>query len=120
MKRAVLFYLAIFVWTCSSLTASAQTDYWAAVRQDYLNRSDISQEVRDQVGTYNLKSAEQSRNMYRYLMFLYAYMPQSDLADYDFSFFEQQVATAMEARSTFSWGKTIPDDISVILWWSIA
>ena len=89
----------------------AQKDYWAAVQQDYFNRKDIPEEVRDQVGMYNLKSAEQSRNIYRYLMFLYAYMPQSDLADYDFGFFEQQVKVAMEARNTFSWGKTIPDDI---------
>ena len=90
---------------------AAQDDYWTAVRLDYQNRTDIPQSVRDQVGFYNLKSAEQSRNMYRYLMFLYAYMPQSDLADYNFDFFDQQVKVAMEARETFSWGKTIPDDI---------
>ena len=113
MNRKIFFSLILnfLVLTVLPINSFAQNDYWAAVRQDYLNRSDISQEVRDQVGMYNLKSAEQSRSIYRYLMFLYAYMPQSDLADYDFSFFEQQVATALEARNTFSWGKTIPDDI---------
>ncbi|MBO6080800.1 MAG: transglutaminase domain-containing protein, partial [Bacteroidales bacterium] len=90
---------------------SAQNDYWTAVRHDYQNRTDIPQYVREHVGFYNLKSAEESRNMYQYLMFLYAYMPMSDLADYDFEFFEDQVKVAMEARKTFSWGKTIPDDI---------
>ena len=113
MNRKIFFSLILnfLVLTVLPINSFAQNDYWAAVRQDYLNRSDISQEVRDQVGMYNLKSAEQSRSIYRYLMFLYAYMPQSDLADYDFEFFEQQVATALEARNTFSWGKTIPDDI---------
>ena len=111
MKRTFLSCLFIIVWICSSLATFAQTDYWAAVRQDYFNRQDITDEVRDQIGMYNLKSAEQSRNMAQYLMFLYAYMPQSDLADYDFSFFEQQVNVALQARNTFSWGKAIPDDI---------
>ena len=36
----------------------------------------------------------QSRDMAQYLTFLYAYMPQSDLADYDFEFFEDQVKVA--------------------------
>ena len=115
MNRKIfsLLILNLLILIVLPTSGFAQTEYWAAVRQDYLNRSDIPQEVRDQIGFYNLKSAatEQSRNMYQNLMFLYAYMPQSDLADYDFSFFEQQVATAMEARKTFSWGKTIPDDI---------
>ena len=113
MNRKIFLLVVInfLVLTILPIRIIAQNDYWAAVRQDYLNRQDISEEVRDQVGMYNLKSAEQSRNMYRYLMFLYAYMPQSDLADYDFSFFEEQVKVAQEARETFSWGKTIPDDI---------
>ena len=113
MKRKIFLFLVLnlLITTVFHTESFAQTDYWTAVREDYQNRTDIPQEVRDQVGMYNLKSAEQSRNMYRYLMFLYAYMPQSDLADYDFGFFEQQVKVAMEARNTFSWGKTIPDDI---------
>ncbi|MBR6334129.1 MAG: transglutaminase domain-containing protein [Bacteroidales bacterium] len=45
------------------------------------------------------------------LKFLYQYMPQSDRADYDTAFFKMQVDYAFLARETFSWGKTIPDDI---------
>lgn len=45
------------------------------------------------------------------LEFLYAYMPLSDLADYDGEFFLRQVESAFEARDYFAWGKTIPDDI---------
>ena len=43
--------------------------------------------------------------------FLYAYMPLNDLADYDGAFFLEQVNSSLEARKTFSWGKTIPDNI---------
>ncbi|MDR0415289.1 MAG: transglutaminase-like domain-containing protein [Prevotellaceae bacterium] len=45
------------------------------------------------------------------LEFLYAYMPLCDLADYDGEFFLKQVNAAFNARSYFSWGKTVPDDI---------
>ena len=110
-KNPLLTTIILLLCSVFAKPLFAQKDYWAAVQQDYFNRKDIPEEVRDQVGMYNLKSAEQSRNIYRYLMFLYAYMPQSDLADYDFGFFEQQVKVAMEARNTFSWGKSIPDDI---------
>lgn len=45
------------------------------------------------------------------LEFLYAYMPLSDLADYDGEYFLGQVRAAFEARDYFDWGKEIPDDV---------
>jgi transglutaminase-like putative cysteine protease len=45
------------------------------------------------------------------LEFLYAFMPLSDLADYDGEFFLDQVRYALLARETFDWGTTVPNDI---------
>lgn len=45
------------------------------------------------------------------LKFLYAYMPLSDLADYDGDFFLKQVDVALKTRETFSWGRQIPEKI---------
>jgi transglutaminase-like putative cysteine protease len=45
------------------------------------------------------------------LKFLYAYMPLSDLADYNGDFFLENVRYSLAARDTFSWGKTIPEEI---------
>ncbi len=45
------------------------------------------------------------------LEYLYAYMPLSDLADYEGGFFLQQVKTVLKARNEMSWGKTIPEDV---------
>ena len=45
------------------------------------------------------------------LEFLYAYMPYSDLADYDQDFFLSQVRSAFAARETMPWGKLVPEDI---------
>ncbi len=43
------------------------------------------------------------------LIFLYAYMPLSDLADYNGGFFLQNIKLSFEAKNYFSWGKTIPE-----------
>ncbi|MBQ2511700.1 MAG: transglutaminase domain-containing protein [Bacteroidales bacterium] len=43
--------------------------------------------------------------------FLYAYMPLSDLADYEPEFYLQQVRYAFRAREEMPWGKAVPEDI---------
>ena len=43
--------------------------------------------------------------------FLYAYMPLSDLADYEPGFFLQQVRHALRAREEMPWGRDIPEDV---------
>ncbi|MBQ3851608.1 MAG: transglutaminase domain-containing protein, partial [Bacteroidales bacterium] len=108
MKRILPFLLL-----CALLhpILSAQNDYWNAVYKDFQNRKEIPEYVHKQIWNYRVMSDIRSRDMGQHLEFLYAYMPMSDLADYDFEFFKDQVKVAMEARNTFSWGKSIPDDI---------
>lgn len=45
------------------------------------------------------------------LKFLYAYSSLSDLADYNGDFFLQNVRTSFAAKDTFSWGKTVPENL---------
>jgi len=45
------------------------------------------------------------------LEYLYAYMPLSDLADYDGDFYLQNVKAVLKARSEMSWGKAVPEDV---------
>ncbi|MCX6251008.1 MAG: transglutaminase-like domain-containing protein [Bacteroidetes bacterium] len=45
------------------------------------------------------------------LQFLFAFMPLSDLADYNGDFYLKNVSTSLMARDSMSWGKTIPEDI---------
>lgn len=54
----------------------------------------------------NLTTREQEA-----LMFLYAYMPLNDMADYDGTFFLRNVKLALAAADTFAWGKTVPEDV---------
>ena len=44
------------------------------------------------------------------LEFLYAYMPLSDLADYQSEFFLKNVQLSLKAREEMPWGKTIPEE----------
>ena len=45
------------------------------------------------------------------LKFILAYSPLSDIADYDGEFFLNNIRASFAARDTFSWGKTLPDDL---------
>ena len=45
------------------------------------------------------------------LEYLYAYLPLSDLADYNGDFFLQQVKAVLKARNEMKWGKSVPEDI---------
>jgi transglutaminase-like putative cysteine protease len=66
------------------------------------NRSDALFKVMDSNITRSEKEA---------MMFLYAFMPLSDLADYDGEFYLKNVRSSFAARDTFSWGKTVPEDL---------
>ncbi len=44
------------------------------------------------------------------LKFLYAYVPLSDLSNYDGNYYLGQVQYALKARDTFSWGKLVSED----------
>ncbi|MBN2681486.1 MAG: transglutaminase domain-containing protein [Bacteroidales bacterium] len=45
------------------------------------------------------------------LKFLYAYMPLSDLAEYDGDFFLKHVKSALKAKGEISWGSEMPEKI---------
>ena len=111
MNKKLFVIVNCLLFCLLSSSAVAQTDYWDAVLQDFNNRKSIPEEVHRRFAKSMVLSAKDNTEELNYLTFLYAYMPQSDLADYDFDFFEQQVRVALKARQTFSWGKTIPDDI---------
>ena len=58
-----------------------------------------------------LKLDTLSRTEREAMEFLYAYMPLSDLADYNPTFYLQQVRYAFKARREMPWGKEIPEDV---------
>ena len=84
-------------------------DYRQQVQKDFKQRKELAQGRNDAL--FGVFKQSLTREEKEALQFLYAYMPLSDLADYDGNFFLQQVRGALKARETFSWGNTIPEDI---------
>ncbi|MBQ7062443.1 MAG: transglutaminase domain-containing protein [Bacteroidales bacterium] len=83
------------------------SEYRAQVHQDFLQRKQLAEGLTgafDGMDTLDTETREA-------LEFLYAYMPYSDLADYDQAFYLQQVRAAFKARDEFSWGSKVPEDI---------
>ena len=82
--------------------------YRAQVHEDYLNRTKLA-EGRSEVlfaGMDTLCVKEREA-----MEFLYAYMPYSDLADYDFVYFLKHVRYAFKAQQEMEWGKMVPEDV---------
>ena len=85
-------------------------NYRKQVQQDFLLRSEtFNARTEPLLSVFEDESTTQEET--EALQFLYAYMPLSDLADYDGSFFLKQVRLSLSARDEFPWGKTIPEEI---------
>lgn len=77
-------------------------------RLDYIERRIILHESADDF--FN-KSEIADTVLQPYLRFLFAYMPISDFADYDYEFYQRHVEYSLLAKETFPWSREIPDDI---------
>ena len=84
-------------------------DYRAQVEKDFEARKTLAAGCADDL--FSVMDTSLSLEETEAMQFLYAYMPYSDLADYDGAFFLKQVRTAFAARDTFSWGRTVPEDV---------
>jgi hypothetical protein len=115
MSKKILFILLVCV-NIPFLKAQDRTRHFIsdAVYLDQVNKA--FEQIKAQASgratqLFNVFSGKLSLEEEEALKFLYAYMPLSDLADYDGSFFLKQVRMSLLARETFTWGKTIPEDI---------
>lgn len=87
----------------------SDTEYRETVETDFLK-------VKENVGSrtdalFSVFNNKLSTEKVEALKFLFAYMPLNDLADYDGEFFLRNVELAFAARDSFSWGKTVPEDV---------
>lgn len=109
MKKIIaLFCLSILLCACGKHFISDKT-YREQVHNDFLQRQELAKGRSEALfGVFDQKLTTEEREA---LEFLYAYMPLSDLADYDGEFFLQQVRMSFKARESFAWGKKIPEDV---------
>jgi transglutaminase-like putative cysteine protease len=83
--------------------------YRDVVHQDFLKRENLSEERK--LAMFSIFNGSITSEEREALEFLYAYMPLSDLADYNGDYFLKQVRYSFLAENSFTWGKTVPEDI---------
>lgn len=66
--------------------------------------------AKSQIPIWTIFSQELSSDEKQALEFIYAYMPLSDLADYQPEFFLKNVKYSLKSRTEMPWGKTIPEE----------
>lgn len=117
MKNTGLYYIifsiiAILLSSCNAGNEHFLKDkeYREQVHSQFLKRKELAA-GRDMQLFSVFEKPDLTLEQREALEFLYAYMPLSDMADYDGEYFLKQVDAAFHAREYFDWGKTIPDDI---------
>jgi transglutaminase-like putative cysteine protease len=108
MKKTLLLLVAVLTLVACHHEPHFITDkdYRNEVHQDFENRVSQFSILNSQLKLDTLCQTEREA-----MEFLYAYMPLSDLADYEPSFYLNQVRYAFKAREEMPWGKDVPEDI---------
>ena len=107
MKR--LFLMAV---TAMLLLASCQRGQHFITVRAY--RSEVHADFEARMAQFPMLGVQLdtlSRAEREAMEFLYAYMPLSDLADYEPAFYLNQVRYAFRAREEMPWGKDVPEDV---------
>ncbi|MCR4658696.1 MAG: transglutaminase domain-containing protein [Bacteroidales bacterium] len=81
-------------------------EYRQQVENDFECRMSQFSTLNSQLRLDTLNRAEREA-----MQFLYAYMPLSDMADYEPAFFLEQVRGAFQAREEMAWGRSVPEDV---------
>ncbi|MFC2102233.1 transglutaminase family protein [Bacteroidota bacterium] len=87
----------------------SDSSYRAKVREQFNKQEKLASHRSDTL--FGVFQQDLTTKEHEALEFLYAYMSLNDLADYDGAFFLKNVRTSLATQDTFSWGKTIPEDI---------
>ena len=110
MKNLIIIIIALMAFSCSNQNHFiTDKEYRETVIADFEKVKDLASNREDQLfDVFNQNITLEEKEA---LMFLYAYMPLNDLADYNGEFFLNNVRLALRTRETFSWGNQIPEDI---------
>ncbi|NVO02151.1 MAG: transglutaminase domain-containing protein [Bacteroidetes bacterium] len=83
--------------------------YRSKVDKQFLKQKDLAKNRQKELfDVFNQKITTEESEA---LKFLYAYMPLSDLAEFDGKFYLRNVRTSLKAKETFAWCKTMPEEI---------
>jgi len=112
MKLSLNFIVVLTVALSSCISHShliTDSKYLEETEQSFLKRKKLAA-ARDSA-LFSVFKQKVSTEQEEALKFLYAYMPLNDLADYNGSFFLDNINVSLKARNETSWGKNIPEAI---------
>jgi len=94
---------------CSGKHLINNKEYRSKVESSFKEREHLAQNRKDKL--FNVFGSGLSLQQEEALKFLFAYMPLSDLADYNGDFFLANANIALKTRKESPWGKDIPEEI---------
>jgi transglutaminase-like putative cysteine protease len=101
--------IILLLMSCSGNHLINNKDYLAGTEKAFVFKKELAaNRDSDLFSVFNQKLSNQQSEA---LKFLYAYMPLSDLADYNGDFFLANVNFSLKSRKETTWGKDIPEDI---------
>ena len=107
--KIILTLISVMLWSCSGNHLINDNQYLAITEKAFNQRKHLATN-RDSA-LFSVFNQHLSIKQSEALKFLYAFMPLSDLADYNGDFFLSNVDMSLRAKSETSWGKEIPEDI---------
>jgi transglutaminase-like putative cysteine protease len=101
--------ISFVIGSCTGNHLITDNQYREKVSKDFKASTIIAKNREKELFSFQSKnlSSEQREAM----EFLFAYMPLSDLADYDGEFFLENANLALKTRKERSWGRKIPENI---------
>ena len=101
-------FIAFFAVACSQPKFINDEAYLDQVMLDFQSKERTMQKggYFDDIRHLNMNKAEQEA-----MMFLYAYMPSSDVTDYTAAYYLDNVKLTLQAQEEMPWGKNIPEEL---------
>jgi transglutaminase-like putative cysteine protease len=109
--KFLLIPVMVLVSSCSKNAIVPDRTYLEKIENSFIERRQLA--IHKNKELFNVFDDNLSQDQEVALKFLYAYMPLSDLADYDGRFFLENVNLALAARTAMPWGNEFPQELFI-------
>jgi hypothetical protein len=108
LKLQIALLLAILT-ACTGKNLISNKKYFLIVEKSFTERTQLASNRKSEL--FSIFDQKLSLSQKEALKYLYAFMPLSDLADYNGEFFLANADISLRTKKETSWGKDIPEDI---------
>jgi len=109
IRSLLILLFSIFVFGCNNQHFIKSGKYRSQIKERLAEQKLIAKNRDKQL--FDVFNQQLTTGERESLEFLFAFMPLSDLADYNGDFYLSNVRTTLKAREELSWTKTIPEEV---------